>query len=125
MPMVSVTIPLFRKKYRAARQEAQFVQQGATLQKEEVANELTGAYHRAWFQVQQQADLVDLYERQIERSRQALNLLLSDYGNSGKAFEEVLRIQQQLLSYEKRKVAALSQYYIALEEVNYITAKTR
>ncbi|MCA1745797.1 MAG: TolC family protein, partial [Bacteroidales bacterium] len=125
MPMVTVSIPIFRKKYRAARQEAQWMQQGATFQKEEMVNELTGAYHRAYFQVQQQADLVALYERQSTSTQQALNLLLSAYGNSGKDFEEVLRIQQQLLKYERLKATALSQYFIALEEINYITAKTR
>lgn len=125
MPMVTVTIPIFRKKYRAARQEAQLLQQGVAFQKEELVNELTGAYHRAYFQVQQQADLVELYERQSTSTQQALNLLLSAYGNSGKDFEEVLRIQQQLLKYERLKATALSQYFIALEEVNYITAKTR
>jgi outer membrane protein TolC len=125
MPMVTVTIPIFRKKYRAVRQEAQLLQQGVAFQKEELVNELTGAYHRAYFQVQQQADLVELYERQSTSTQQALNLLLSAYGNSGKDFEEVLRIQQQLLKYERLKATALSQYFIALEEVNYITAKTR
>lgn len=125
MPMVTVTIPIFRKKYRAARQEARFMQEGAALEQEALANELTAAYHRATFELQQQADLVALYAQQSAATRQAMNLLLSAYGNSGKDFEEVLRIQQQMLKYERLKATALSQYFIALEEVNYITAKTR
>lgn len=125
MPMVTVTIPIFRKKYRAARQEARFMQEGAALEQEALANELTAAYHRATFELQQQVDLVALYAQQSAATRQAMNLLLSAYGNSGKDFEEVLRIQQQLLKYERLKATALSQYFIALEEVNYITAKTR
>lgn len=125
MPMVTVTIPIFRKKYRAARQEARFMQEGAALEQEALANELTAAYHRATFELQQQADLVALYAQQSAATRQAMNLLLSAYGNSGKDFEEVLRIQQQLLKYERLQATGLSQYFIALEEVNYITAKTR
>src|SRR5690554_6113882 len=125
MPMVTVTIPIFRKKYRAARQEARFMQEGAAFEQEALANELTAAYHRATFELQQQADLVALYAQQSAATRQAMNLLLSAYGNSGKDFEEVLRIQQQMLKYERLKATALSQYFIALEEVNYITAKTR
>ncbi|WP_088654207.1 TolC family protein [Geofilum rhodophaeum] len=125
MPMVTVTIPIFRKKYRAARQEARFMQEGTALEQEALANELTAAYHRATFELQQQADLVALYAQQSAATRQAMNLLLSAYGNSGKDFEEVLRIQQQLLKYERLNTTALSQYFIALEEVNYITAKTR
>lgn len=101
------------------------MQEGAALEQEALANELTAAYHRATFELQQQADLVALYAQQSAATRQAMNLLLSAYGNSGKDFEEVLRIQQQLLKYERLKATALSQYFIALEEVNYITAKTR
>jgi hypothetical protein len=50
--------------------------------------------------------------------------LFSAYGNSGKDFEEVLRMQQQLLKYEKMKATAETQYQTALAKLNYITAKT-
>jgi hypothetical protein len=52
-----------------------------------------------------------------------LNLLFTSYGNSGKEFEEVLRMQQQLLKYEKMKATAEVQYQTALAKLNYITAK--
>ena len=124
MPMVSVSIPIFRKKYRAAEKEAQLMQEKYSFQKEETINSLTSGYESVWFQLQQQKDLIDLYEEQILESNQTLNLLFSAYGNSGKDFEEVLRMQQQLLKYEKMKVMAETQYQTALAKLNYITAKT-
>ena len=77
----------------------------------------------AWFQIQQQKQLLSLYEQQIQTSQQSLNLLFTSYGNSGREFEEVLRMQQQLLKYEKMKATAEVQYQIALAKLNYITAK--
>lgn len=124
MPMVSVSIPIFRKKYRAAENEAQLMQEKYSLQKEETINSLTSGYESIWFQLQQQKDLIGLYEEQILETNQTLNLLFSAYGNSGKDFEEVLRMQQQLLKYEKMKALAESQYQTALAKLNYITAKT-
>ncbi|MEQ9261905.1 MAG: TolC family protein [Owenweeksia sp.] len=124
MPMVSVSIPIFRSKYKAAIKEAQLMQESYTLQREDYANALTSNYEMAWFQVQRQSDLIALYEQQILESNQALNLLFSAYGNSGQDFEEVLRMQQQLLKYEKMKATAATDHQIALAQLNYLTAKT-
>lgn len=124
MPMVSVSIPIFRKKYKAAKREAQLMQESYALQKNEIVNSLTSNYEMTWFQIQQQKELIDLYQQQTLQTNQSLNLLFSAYSNSGKDFEEVLRMQQQLLKYEKMKATAEVEYQIALAKLNYITAKT-
>lgn len=123
MPMVSVSIPIFRKKYKAAKKEAQLMQENYALQKIETSNLLTSNYEMTWFEIEQQRELINLYEQQTKESNQSLNLLFSAYSNSGKDFEEVLRMQQQLLQYEKMKAAAEVAYHIALAKLNYITAK--
>ena len=123
MPMVSASIPIFRKKYKAAEKEAQLMQESYALQKEETANMLISNYETTWFELRRQQHLIELYDQQIRVSEHALNLLFSAYGNSGKEFEEVLRMQQQLLKYEKMKATAEVQYQIALAKLNYITAK--
>jgi outer membrane protein, heavy metal efflux system len=123
MPMVSVTLPIFRRKYRAAVKEAQLMQESYTLQKTEVTNSLNSNYEMVLFDIRQQTDLISLFDQQIMESEQALNLLFRSYSNSGKDFEEVLRMQQQLLKYDKLKISALAQYQIAVAKLNYITAK--
>jgi outer membrane protein TolC len=124
MPMVSLSIPLFRKKYKAAEREARLMQENFSLQKENKMNTLVSEFDRAKFELQQQQQLVQLYEKQIGTIRQSLNLLFTAYGNSGKEFEEVLRMQQQLLQYEKNKATALAEFQIARAKINYLTAKT-
>lgn len=123
MPMVTVSLPIFRGKYKAAVKEAQLMQESYSLQKTEIANSLNSNYEMALFEIRLQTDLITLFDDQIKESEQALNLLFTSYGNSGKDFEEVLRMQQQLLKYDKLKTTALSQYRIALAKLNYITAK--
>lgn len=124
MPMVSISIPIFRAKYNASVKETKLLQESYTLQKQEVTNTLYSEYEMVWFQVQQQLQLISLYEQQIKTSQQSLNLLFTSYGNSGKEFEDVLGMQQQLLKYQKMSSTALSQYYIAVEKINYITSKS-
>lgn len=124
MPMVSISIPIFRAKYNASVKESQLMQESYTLQKQEVTNTLFSEYEMVWFQVQQYLQLISLYQQQIQTSQQSLNLLFTSYGNSGKEFEEVLRMQQQLLKYQKMSATALVQYHIAFEKINYITSKS-
>ena len=123
MPMVTISIPVYRAKYKAAVQEAQLMQKNYSFQKVEYTNSLISGYEMAWFEIQQQKQLLVLYERQIQTTQQTLNLLFTAYGNSGKEFEEVLRMQQQLLKYEKMKATAEAQYQIAVAKLNYLTGR--
>ncbi|MEP1954224.1 MAG: TolC family protein, partial [Algoriphagus sp.] len=71
-----------------------------------------------------QENLISLYSKQVQTSEQTLELLYSAYSNSGNDFEEVLRVQQQLLEYQKMKLKATVAYQTSLAQINYITAKT-
>lgn len=124
MPVVSVSIPIYRKKYDASVKETQLMQESYFNQKQEIENTLISEYELAWFEVQQQFDLLALYKQQITTTQQSLDLLFTSYGNSGNEFEEVLRMQQELLKYKKLKATALVQYQIAVEKINYLTSKT-
>ena len=125
MPMVTMSLPIFRGKYKAAQNEAQLMQESYEFQKEEVSNRLISSYEMIWFEIQKQLKLIELFEEQIQESEQSLNLLFSAYSNSGKEFEEVLRMQQQILKYQRLRATALSDYHITLAELDYITAKNK
>jgi len=123
MPMVSVSIPLFRKKYDAAEKEAQFMEQSYKLQKENALNSLSSEFDRTLFEISQQLELLELYREQVTTTQQSLNLLFSAYSNSGQDFEEVLTMQQKLLKYEKMMAQAVAKYHTAVARLDYITAK--
>ncbi|MFT6865973.1 MAG: cobalt-zinc-cadmium efflux system outer membrane protein [Cyclobacteriaceae bacterium] len=125
MPMFTMSLPIFRAKYKAAQKEAQLMQASFTLKKQAVNNSLISNYEMTLFEIQKQNNLLHLYDQQIIESQQSLNLLFTGYGNSGKDFEEVLRMQQQLLKYQKMKATAMTEYQIALAELDYITAKSK
>lgn len=124
MPMVTLSIPIFRGKYNAAVKEAVLTQEKYSLQKKDRINYLTAEYDMVMFEINQQLQLISLYEDQLQTTNQTLNLLFKDYSNSGKDFEEVLQMQQQLLKYRKLKATALKQYHISVAKLNYLTAKT-
>lgn len=124
MPMVTLSLPLFRGKYKAAQKEAQLNQESIGLQREEQVNKLFSLYDLARFEIQKQTELMQLYNDQILESDQSINLIFSAYSNTGEDFEEVLRMQQQILKYQKMKAKALTEYHTAIAELDYLTAKT-
>ncbi|MGQ1891394.1 TolC family protein [Thermophagus sp. OGC60D27] len=123
MPMVSISLPIYRKKYKAAVREAQLNRESLALQKEAATNNLLSLYEEVWFTIQKQEQLIQLYDEQIRESRQALKLLTTAYANAGKDFDEVLSMQQNLLKYEKNRAEAISRYNTALARLRYVTGR--
>jgi cobalt-zinc-cadmium efflux system outer membrane protein len=105
MPMVTFSLPIFRKKYNAATKEAKLMQESYSFQKEAYENKLNGAYYKLVFELEKERDLLKLYEGQVLTLSKSLNLLFAYYSNANKDFEEVLRMQQELLKYQKMQLS--------------------
>lgn len=123
MPMVSLTLPINRAKYRAQAKEASLYQTQLEMSKQNFENHLKSAYEQAWFKAEKNRQLIDLYQSQIEKTNQAIQLLLKAYSTSGKDFEEILRMQQVLLKYQMEEVIAKKSYFMAIAEIDYLSAK--
>ena len=123
MPMVTVSLPIFRKKYNAQKKEAQLMQESYELQKQNVKNQLDTDYESTVFEIEQQLELLNLYERQIKKTESTLEIIWKTYSASGTDFEEVLRIQQQFLKYRKLKATAEAEFNIKIEKYNYLISR--
>lgn len=114
MPMATVTIPLWRKKYTASVKESDFMRQAVIEQKQEVSNQLMVNYEDALKDFKDADRRVKLYQEQTSLANQALNILIVQYSTEGRDFEEVLRMQQQLLDYRLKYLDALIDGNIAV-----------
>ncbi len=123
MPMVSMSLPIYRGKYKALRKEATLMETALTSQKIVIENRLTSQYEMAWYELEKSRQMSELYATQSKKTQQVVELLYVSYSNSGKDFEEILRMQQQLLAYETAGVTAVKNFYIALAQIDYLTAK--
>jgi outer membrane protein TolC len=124
MPMVSVSIPIFRKKYKAARKEAEFMQESYSQRVSEAKNTLSAEYAEAVFNLEKAREMLELYKNQVKSTEQVLDLLLSGYQNATVDFEEVLRVQQELLKYQLNIAEAEADYFTGLSKMNYLTTET-
>jgi outer membrane protein TolC len=110
MPMVTLTLPIYRKKYRALQSEAD-LQKTATAQNYSAsANNLKTEYYQAVQQYQDAQRRIDLYASQSLLAGRSLDIMLKGFAVSGSGLTDVLRIRQQTLDYDYKKVEALADY---------------
>lgn len=114
MPMATVTIPLWRKKYNSSVKESDFMRQSVIEQKQNVSNQLMVNYEDVLKDFKDADRRVKLYQDQTSLANQALNILIVQYTTESSNFEEVLRMQQQLLDYQLKYLNALIDGNIAV-----------
>ena len=125
MPTVTVSIPIFRKQYQARQKEAQLMQEAYARQEQAARNSLTDSYQQTLFELYKNRQYIELYQEQTAQTQQVLNLMFSAYANDGQNFEELLRVQQQLLKYRRLLAEAIRQYQEQLAELDYILGKEK
>lgn len=123
MPVVSISLPIFRKKYKAAQQEAHLLQKAYSEMKTETKNQLTSRWETNVFELEKAQKQIELYQQQIIKTQQTIALLLSAYTNATSDFEEILRMQQQLLRYQMEISTAFKNYQVARAKADYLIGK--
>lgn len=124
MPMFTVTLPIFRKKYNAAKKEAAFMVSSMEQEQEAQKNELQSAYEMSIYELKKAAQLIALYEKQLVSSGQANKLLISGFSNATIDFEEVLQMNQDILMLQTQKVEAIKNGFTAEAKLEYLISKT-
>ncbi|MEX2349489.1 MAG: TolC family protein [Flavobacteriaceae bacterium] len=124
MPMVSVTLPIFRKKYKAAKKEVEFMQVEVEARQTAQRNNLQSSYEMTLYELNQAEKLLKLYESQLERIDQATRLYVTGFANNTGDFEEVLRMNQQKLLLQTQQFEALKNGFIAQAQLEYLRFKT-
>lgn len=110
MPMASVSIPIYRKKYNAMQNEAQQLQEASKQQSIGLKNNLLVQY-RSFVQNLDDAERrIHLYNEQEELARKTTDLLLADFSTTGANYEEVLRMQYKVLDYGFKHIEAITDY---------------
>ncbi|RAI93947.1 TolC family protein [Algoriphagus yeomjeoni] len=122
MPMVTVTLPIYRKKTTAKIKETELRQEAVQFNKENTLNQLEIEWAKAFRDLEDANRKVRLYEQQLDLANQNLSLLLTAYATSGQDFEEVLRAQQLILDYEFSKIGAITRQYTSLAMLDMLSA---
>lgn len=98
MPKVMLKLPLFKSKYEAAIQEQEYKVLALEEKKEDAALQLLTALEQGFTDYRRAKRQIALYREQIDLANRALDLLVTVYSTDSKDFEELLRMERQILS---------------------------
>ena len=122
MPMITMTLPIYRKKITAKIKETELRQEAVRFNKENTLNQLEISWSKAVRDLEDANRKVALYDSQLELAKQNLSLLLTAYATNGQDFEEVLRAQQLILDFEYAKISAITRQYNAIAMLDMLSA---
>ncbi|HAQ21575.1 MAG TPA: transporter, partial [Prolixibacteraceae bacterium] len=108
MPMMTITLPIYRKKYKAMQEEVELMKTANKQGYQATANLLQTEYYEAIQLYQDARRRMKLYDNQHELADKSLNILMKSFSVSGSGLTDVLRIRQQALDYELKKIEAIS-----------------
>ncbi len=114
MPMVVLTLPIYRKKYTAMQNEAELLKSATSENYQATANSLESEYYQAVLLYQDAQRRLKLYENQYQLASKSFDLIVKSYSTSSSGLTDVLRVRQQTLDYELRQVEALADFNTAI-----------
>ena len=97
VPKVMLSIPIYRKSYQAKIEEEKLIQQSLEVKKETITDKMISLIIN--YKADYDNGLLEksLYQNQTSTIQMTYDILLSEYSSSGKGFEELLMIQNQLI----------------------------
>jgi len=59
----------------------------------------------------------DLYQQQIKITKAAINILQTNYSSKGSGFDELLRLEKELIEYDLKILKAIVQSHLAKSKI--------
>ncbi len=120
MPMVSLSIPIFNKKYSSRSKQNDLKQLEITAQKDNRLNILESAFAKAISQCNQARIKYNTQEKNLKQANDAEEILIKNYETGTIDFNDVLDIQELQLKFQINQISSITTYYAQSAVVNYL-----
>ena len=110
MPMVSISLPLYRNKYKAQQRESRFMWQSAREKYNNTLNLLQSDLFRLKHQLDDAERKIALYQKQEQLARTTYQLVVQEFVSAKSDLTNVIQVQRQLLDYQLREAEAIAEY---------------
>lgn len=124
MPMITVTLPIYRKKYQAMQTETRILKEASEENSRTTLNELRISYLEALQQYYNADRFLKLYSRQRDYLQKSLSIILQSYSTGSKPLSEVQSTRRRLLEYDLKYTEALSDFNTAKALITRLIAST-
>jgi outer membrane protein, heavy metal efflux system len=123
MPMVSVSLPIFSRKNQATQQQGQLLADAAKFRRDDNINTLETQWSQLRTKINNLHRDRDFYLHQYDITQKTWELVINAYASGDEGFDELLRIQDQLLELEWRILENQINHHIAGAEMDLLMAR--
>jgi len=120
MPMVTISVPLFSKKYSSKQKQLKLEQKAIETIKVETNNQLITLFEKAMANLKNAKVSIKTQEANIKQADQAQKVLLAAYQTSKMDFEQILEVQQLKLKFQLKMVASEKDYSIQKSNIEFL-----
>ncbi|MCF7561597.1 TolC family protein [Sabulilitoribacter multivorans] len=120
MPMVSVSIPIFNKKYKSVSKQNELQQQEINYQKQERLNSLETLLNKAISERISARISNATATKNLKQAKDAENILIKSYETGTIDFKDVLDIQELQLKFQMNQIETVKTYYMQTTIINYL-----
>ena len=121
MPMVSLSIPLFSKKYSSKQKQLQLEQKEINTTKSNVTNKLLTLFENTMANLKNAKASIKTQTENTYQANQAKKVLLVAYQTSKIDFKQLLEIQQLKLKFQLKKITSEKEYAIQKATLEFLT----
>ena len=123
MPMMNLTLPIYRKKYTSMQKEAEYLMKASKEKQTNTFNNLQVDLQNALLNLKNAERKINLFQGQSILASRSLKVLTATYSTAGIDLEVVLRMQQKLLDYQYKLVEAIVDQNTGVANIGYIVSK--
>lgn len=118
MPMVSISLPLFRGKYKAQQKESELAIMSNAKLFEDTQNSLEAEVYQIKHELEDAARKIELYRKQSQIAQATYRLLVQEFISGRNDLTNLIQVHRQLLDYTFKEADAVAKYNIVVASVN-------
>ena len=122
-PKIGITIPLYRKKYKAMIDEVAYLESAKEYEKLDRKNIIETLFENTWKEFQDADRRIALFIDQLMLAEKSIQLIETEYATANKNFEEILRMERKQLFYALELERARADKQAAVSFIEYLMGK--
>ncbi|SFJ42100.1 TolC family protein [Olleya namhaensis] len=120
MPTVSLSIPVFNKKYKSKTKQNKLQQQEIEFQKQDRLNTLETLLDKAINDRKSARISYNTQVKNLKQAKDAESILVRSYETGTIDFNDVLDIQELQLKFQMNQIESIKSYYLQTTIINYL-----
>lgn len=124
MPMLKLSLPIFRGKYRAQKNENRNMQNASEYKYIQIEQQLRIESQQLQQRLREGERKIVLYNEQYQLLQSVWELILQEFVAGKQPLSEVLSVERQLLDYQFKKTEAIAEYNTDVAAMDRLLSKT-